>query len=286
MERDNALSLADIFSVIWDWRKKIILATILITAVTAGVVFLTPKQYLSQATIVAANPILGDRSNIFRNTFEQQFYYFGGEGDNDRIYDMARVDTIKKFLIDSFRLEDHYQINKSNPHRRLAAYNNLKENMDVYTTDLGHIQIKIWDTDKNVAANMVNAVVDKVNRMSIDMTNQAKQTILSKLQSEIEANTAAVKQLSEHADPTIAKEVTEAKRSSLLKQIEEKDNLINQFKTSINDVANIYVLEYAYPALKTDRPKRLVIISMAFLAALFLSTLTALLLNRFQRKTE
>ena len=130
---------------------------------------------------------------------------------------------------------------------------------------------------------MVNAIVSKVNRMSIDMTNQAKKTILQKLEEEQSANEAEVKTLIENPDPNIPSEVNLAKRTSLLKQIEEKDNLINQFKTSLNDVANLYVLEYAYPALKIDRPKRLPVIIMAFLASLFFSLLTALLLHRLKK---
>lgn len=283
MENITSFNLMDIIKVIWDWRKKIMLAVFLITAITTVVIFLVPRQYLAEATIVSANPILGDRSNIFRNTFEQQFYYYGGEGDNDRLFEMSRIDTMKKFLIDSFKLEDHYEISKDNPRRRLAAYNELKENSDVIKTEFGHVRIKIWDEDKKFAASMVNAIVSKVNRMSIDMTNQAKKTILQKLEEEQSANEAEVKTLIENPDPNIPSEVNLAKRTSLLKQIEEKDNLINQFKTSLNDVANLYVLEYAYPALKIDRPKRLPVIIMAFLASLFFSLLTALLLHRLKK---
>lgn len=283
MEQVTSFNLMDIVNVIWDWRKKILLATFLITLVTGVIIFLIPRQYLSEATIIAANPIQGDRSNIFRNTFEQQFYYYGGQSDNDRLYEMARIDTMKKFLIDSFKLEDHYKISKGNPRRRLAALTELKDNSDVYITDLGHIRIKIWDTDKNLAVSMANAVVAKVNNMSIDMTNQAKKTILEKLQQEQDASIDEIKKILKTSADSIPPEINLAKRTSLLNQIEEKDNLINQFKTSINNVTNLYVIQYAYPALKADRPKRLPAIVMAFLASLFFSVLTALLLNRLRK---
>ncbi|MGE5108910.1 MAG: Wzz/FepE/Etk N-terminal domain-containing protein [Sphingobacteriales bacterium] len=283
MEKVNSFNLMDIVKVIWDWRKKILLATFLVTFIIGVAIFLVPRQYLSEAIIVAANPVQGDRSNIFRNTFEQQFYYYGGEGDNDRLYEMARIDTMKKFLIDSFKLEDHYKISKTNPGRRLAAYNELKDNMGILKTELGHIQIKVWDIDKNLAADMVNAIIAKVNSMSIDLTNQAKKTILEKLEYEQSANEAEVKALLEKPNSDVPVEVNEAKRTSLLKQIEEKDNLINQFKTSLNDVTNVYVLEQAYPALKVDRPKRIPVVIMALLVSLFFSVLAALLLNRLRK---
>lgn len=283
MEKVNSFNLMDIVKVIWEWRKKILLATFLVTFSIGIVIFLVPRQYLSEAIIVAANPVQGDRSNIFRNTFEQQFYYYGGEGDNDRLYEMARIDTMKKFLIDSFKLEDHYKISKTNPRRRLAAYNELKDNMGILKTELGHIQIKVWDIDKNLAADMVNAIIAKVNSMSIDLTNQAKKTILEKLEYEQSANEAEVKALLEKPNSDVPAEVNEAKRTSLLKQIEEKDNLINQFKTSLNDVTNVYVLEQAYPALKVDRPKRIPVVIMALLVSLFFSVLAALLLNRLRK---
>jgi LPS O-antigen subunit length determinant protein (WzzB/FepE family) len=284
MEQNPSFSLQDIFKVIWAWRKKIIAATFIVTVIVTIIAFLVPRQYLSEATIIAANPNLGDRSNIFRTTFEEQFYYYGGPADNDRLFELARRDTMKKFLIDSFKLEDHYKISKTNPRRRLAAYLELKENSDVYITDLGHVRIKIWDIDKNLAANMVNAIVAKVNSMSIDMTNQAKKTILEKLENELKTNEAEIKKLMGQNEETMPAEIKLAKQNSLLKQIEETSNLINQFKTSLNNVSSVYVLEYAYPALKIDRPKRLPAMISAFLASLFFSVLAALLLNRLQKR--
>lgn len=284
MEQVSSFNLMDIFKVIWNWKNRIIAATLFITFTTGVVAFLIPREYMSEATVVAANPNLGDRSNIFRTTFEEQFYYYGGGGDNDRLFEMARIDTMKMFLIDSFKLEDHYRIAKDNPRRRLAAYNELKDKSDCYVTELGHVRIKIWDEDRKLAADMVNAIVEKINKRSIDMANMAKQKIIDKLQTELSGNEAEVKQLLEKSDPSMPAEVNLAKRTSLLKQIEEKNALINQFKVSLNDVSGLYVLQYAYPALKPERPKRLPIIIMGFLASLFFSILTALLLNRLRNK--
>jgi uncharacterized protein involved in exopolysaccharide biosynthesis len=286
MENGTAYNMMDIFAVAWQWRKKIMLVTLIITAITTVIVFLVPPQYLSQTTILAANPILGDRSNIFRNTFEQPFYYFGGEGDNDRLYEMARNDSMKKFLIDSFKLEDHYKISKENKHRSLAAFHMLKKNMTVEKTDLEHIRIKVWDNNSTLAAAMANAIVAKLNQQSIAMLNEAKATILAKLMAEQQANISEVKQLLEKPDPAVPREVVEAKRTSLLKQIEDKDNLINQFKTSINNVTNVYVLEYAYPASKINRPQRFSVILLALMASFFFSLLTVLFLHRLRKSNK
>lgn len=273
----------DIVDVVWTWRKKIIGAVILVTGITAGIIFMIPREYLAEATVVAANPNLGDRSNIFNTTFEQQFSYYGAGADNDRLYEMSRIDTMKMFLIDSFKLEDHYKISKTNARRRLAAYNELKEKSDVYVTELGHLRIKIWDTDRILAAKMANAVVNKINQRSIEMTNVAKKQIIQKLQKQQEANETEVKQLIENPAPGVPAEVILARKNSLLKQIEDNNTLINQFKVSLNDVGNLYVIQYATPALKPDRPKRLPVIVMAFLLSLFFSVLAALLLNRLRR---
>lgn len=283
MDKIISFNLMDIVNVVWNWRKKIILAVILVTGITAGIVFMIPREYLSEATVVAANPNLGDRSNIFNTTFEQQFSYYGAGSDNDRLYEMSRIDTMKMFLIDSFKLEDHYKISTTNPRRRLAAYDELKEKSDVYVTELGHLRIKIWDTDRDVAANMANAVVNKINQRSIEMTNAAKKQIIEKLQKQQEANEAEVKQLIENPSPGVPAEVNLARKTSLLKQIEENNTLIDQFKVSLNDVSNLYIIQYATPALKVDRPKRLPSIIMAFLLSLFFSVLAALLLNRLRR---
>jgi uncharacterized protein involved in exopolysaccharide biosynthesis len=283
MNMISSFNLMDLVNGILNWRKKITLAVFLVTGITTGIIFLIPREYLSEATIVAANPNLGDRSNIFRTTFEQQFYYYGGGSDNDRMFEMARIDTMKMFLIDSFKLEDHYKISKTNPRRRLAAYNELKEKSDVYVTDLGLVRIKFWDTDKKLAADMANTVVKKINERSIEMANLAKSQILDKLQKQQEANEAEVKQLIENPAPGIPAEVNLARKNSLLKQIEDNNTLINQFKVSLNDVNNLYVIQYATPALKVDRPKRLPVIVMAFLLSLFFSVLAALLLNRLRK---
>ena len=284
MEQVSSFNLMDIFKVIWSWRWKIIGATLLVTSIVTAVVFIIPREYMSEATVVAANPNLGDRSNIFRNTFEQQYYYYGGGSDNDRLFEMARLDTMKMFLIDSFKLEDHYKINKDKPRRKLLAYNELKEKSDFYITELGHVRIKFWDEDRMLAATMANTVVNKINLRSIEMANMAKQQIIDKLEKEQAANEAEVKQLIQNPGADMPAEIQAAKRTSLLKQIEDKNALINQFKVSLNEVNGLYVLQYAAPALKPDRPKRVVAIITALLASLFFSTLIALLLNRLQKK--
>ena len=283
MDKIISFNLMDIVNVVWNWRKKIIPVVILVTGITAGIVFMIPGEYLSEATVVAANPNLGDRSNIFNTTFEQQFSYYGAGPDNDRLYEMSRIDTMKMFLIDSFKLEDHYKISKTNPRRRLAAYNELKEKSDVYITELGHLRIKIWDTDRMLAAHMANAVVNKINQRSLEMSNVAKKQIIEKLQKQQEANETEVKQLIENPAPGAPAEVNLARKNSLLKQIEENNILINQFKVSMNDVSSVYVIQYATPALKADRPKRLPSVIMAFLVSLFFSVQAALLLNRLRR---
>jgi capsular polysaccharide biosynthesis protein len=267
------------------WKQSVII--VFIATVSAGAILFIQKPYFrSSAVFTAANPNLGDRSNIYRTEFWEQYFYYGGEVDNDRLMAVAKSEEMCRFMVDSFQLIKHYKINAEGERAAFLADYEYKENVRIHKNEFGHVKVNVWDTDKKLAAAIANAIMARVNEKSVASVNNMKVEILQKLRNDFNAQKDSLllveKNLQNGTDAFLL-----ARKTDLISQLNEKEKLIQQFNTSVNNVSALFVIEEALPAFKKDKPQILSGIIMAAVISFVFSVLLLLFLEwRTARKTN
>jgi uncharacterized protein involved in exopolysaccharide biosynthesis len=269
------MNLDIVFDVIRKRWMQALLLVFLATVLTGGILYLQKPYFRSTAVFTAANPNLGDRSNIYRTEFWEQYFYYGGEFDNDRLMALARSEEMCRFIVDSFDLIKHYKINAADEKAAYLADYEYKENLTIHKNELGHVKINVWDTDKKLAAAIANAIVARTNAKSIASSNNMKLEILRKLQHDFNAQKDSLQQieleLQSKADALLA-----ARKTDVINRLNETEKLIQQFNTSVNEVSALFVIEEALPALKKDKPKVVAGTIMAAIVSFIFSVLLLL----------
>jgi uncharacterized protein involved in exopolysaccharide biosynthesis len=277
------MNLDIVFDVV---RKRWMHAALLVffaTVLTGGILYLQKPYFKSTAVFTAANPNLGDRSNIYRTEFWEQYFYYGGEFDNDRLMALARSEEMCRFMVDSFDLIKHYKINAGDERADYLADYEYKENIRIHKNEFGHVKINVWDTNKQLAAAIANAIVTRTNTKSIASSNNMKLEILRKLQHDFNAQKDSLQQI-ELQLQTKADALLAARKTDIITRLNETEKLIQQFNTSVNEVSALFVIEEALPALKKDKPKVLAGMIMAAIVSFIFSVLLLLFVEWRSRK--
>ncbi len=269
------MNLDIVFEVIRKRWKQSALLVLLCTMATGVILFLQKPYFRSSAVFTAANPNLGDRSNIYRTEFWEQYFYYGGEFDNDRLMALARSEEMCRFMADSFQLMKHYKIDASNPKAAYLTDYEYKENVHIHKNEFGHVKVNVWDTDKQLAAAIANAIVTRTNQKSVASSNNMKLEILQKLQHDFHAQKDTLLQIDQQLK-TGADAFLAARKNDVINRLNETEKLIQQFSTSINDVSALFVIEEALPALKKDKPKIVAGVIMAAVVSFIFSVLLLL----------
>lgn len=277
------MNLDIVFDVIRKRWMQALLLVFLATVLTGVILFLQKPYFRSTAIFTAANPNLGDRSNIYRTEFWEQYFYYGGEFDNDRLIALARSEEMCRFMVDSFDLIKHYKINATDEKAGYLADYEYKENIRIHKNEFGHVKINVWDTDKKLAAAIANAIVARTNAKSIASSNNMKLEIVRKLQHDFNGQKDSLQQielqLQSKEDALLA-----ARKTDVINRLNETEKLIQQFNTSVNEVSALFVIEEALPALKKDKPKVLAGMIMAAIVSFIFSVLLLLFVEWRSRK--
>lgn len=272
------MNLDIVFEVIRKRWKQSVIFVFIATLSTGAVLFFQKPYFKSSAVFTAANPNIGDRSNIYRTEFWEQYFYYGGELDNDRLMAIAKSEEMCRFMVDSFQLIKHYQINATDERAAFLAEYEYKENTRIHKNEFGHVSINVWDTDKKIAAAIANAVMKRVNEKSVASVNNMKLEILEKLKNDFSAQKDSLlqveKNLQINADAFLL-----ARKIDLISQLNEKEKLIQQFNTSVNNVSALFVIEEALPAYKKDKPQIIAGMIMAAVISFIFSVLLLLFLE-------
>ncbi|RXK60867.1 hypothetical protein ESA94_10430 [Lacibacter luteus] len=269
------MNLDIVFELIKKRWKQAAVIVLFATVLTGGILYLQKPYFRSSAVFTAANPNLGDRSNIYRTEFWEQYFYYGGELDNDRLMALARSEEMCRFMVDSFKLIDHYKITAIGDKALYDVDYEYKENVRIHKNEFGHVKVNVWDTDKKLAAAIANAIVARVNQKSVASFNLMKIEILQKLQRDFNAQKDTLQQVEQQLK-TDADAFLTARKEGLIGRLNETEKLIQQFNTSINDVSSLFVIEEALPALKKDKPKIMAgmllaaVVSFVFAVLLFI----------------
>lgn len=272
------MNLDIVFNLIRNSWKQIVLIVLLATVSTAVLLFIKKPYYRSSAIFTAANPNIGDRSNIYRTQFWEQYFYFGGEFDNDRLMAISKAEEMNRFMVDTFQLIKHYKINPNSERAQYLADYEYKENVKIQKNEYGHVKVNVWDTDKELAAVMANTIVKKVNEKSVASLNNMKLEILQKLKNDFNSQKDTLQQIEKSLITNTSSFLT-ARKGEIINDLNEKEKLIQQFNTSINNVSALFVIENALPALKKDKPKILSGIIMAAILSFVFSVLLLLLIE-------
>jgi len=269
MEKPN--DLIRLLQIIFKWKKTILISTIVV-AVLACIItwFFMPNYYRSSVTFYPSNPIMTDRQVLYSQIAgEIEIEYFGSSGDVDRILTLAYTSNLVDYMINKYKLMEHYGIDST---KEFARYNVKKEFLKNYSameTEHGAIEIAIWDQDKMLAMEMANHLVETIDQHNKELLLRDKRMVVKTFQNQVKAKDILVDQLIDsiailrkagNTTPEKLKLLDE-RLENAIDDLNTDKKLLEQNQTTINtDFSTIHITEAAYPALRKDKPVRSLIV--------------------------
>jgi capsular polysaccharide biosynthesis protein len=262
--------MPDLFDLFQKWWKWILSLVVIAVVITTIIVFLIPKSYLGVTTALPTPDYTADKSSVFSQNLQNLYSAFGTPDDLDKILGTAHLDTVYKAVAEKLDLVNHYHIENSSVALQKAALY-LKEKTRVIKTDYGELQVKVWDGDKLMAAEMANGIMEKLQQIHQDIQTASNATILAKINDEYTAKKTEYQRLLDSLSHTNAPELLSIQKATLLEQIGEYEKLSNQYTLMVNSKPQVLaIVEKATPRLYPDKPNRPeIIIAVAVLSFIF-----------------
>ena len=161
---DNRENLLGVITTIFKWKKQI-LTVCLITAIgTVIISLLLPNYYKSSTLYYVASPDLALPEPVGNRLKEKSLY--AQPGDIDRNLTIAESNGLVDYMVNKYNLYEHYEIDST---KEKAAFKVREEFRNLYTvtkTKFDAVELSIEDTDKDLAAIMINDARHYVERVA------------------------------------------------------------------------------------------------------------------------
>jgi len=181
-QRENLL---DVLRIFFKWLKPIAYLCIGVGIGTAAISLLLSNYYESTTTFYANSIDQAKPGQIF-GTSTRDIEFYGDDRDNDRLLTIAESNDLKDYMVETFDLYQHYDID---PSKEKAAFNVQQKFNKYYTvikTKRDAIELSIEDTDKELAAKMVNAAREKIDELAVKIVKDQLQNIQISLEKNIQ----------------------------------------------------------------------------------------------------
>lgn len=256
--------MPDVFAVFSRWWRWIATFTVVATLIAGVIVLLLPPKYVSIATALPASSFAADKGAIFNANIQQLYSSLGSPDDLDRIIGTARLDTIYITAVGALNLTAHYGCTGKNA--RAQAVQKLKRHTMVSKSEWGELKVKVWDSDRTVAAQAANALLKNLQQLHQELQNKSNQVVLQKLK---EVYTTV-----QQKDTSLKNSMAAAAQRS---QAQVYETLLSEYSLMVaTNPPVLLVVEGARPALHADTSQKWASVIATAFAALLFSLLLAL----------
>lgn len=169
-KKDNLL---EVIKTLLKWKKEIIYLCIIAGIGSIIISLLLPVYYQSTTVFLVSSSDRAKREILFNDgTLEGEYY--GNENDIDRILTIAESNDLVDYLIDSFDLYEHYDINPDRPRSKYNIRRHFAKLYEVNKTKRDAIELSMEDTDKELAAKIANAARHKVDQIAQSLIKESQ----------------------------------------------------------------------------------------------------------------
>jgi len=277
--------MPDLIDLIRKWWKQVFLVVLFSVIIVGVITFLKPRQYLAVATSVPASSFSADRGKIFSENIQALYSSLGTPDDLDLILGTGQLDTVYLAVTDRFNLFDHYKVKEKGNAARIKAAVLLKDNTSVLKSAYGELKVKVWDTDKNLAPQLSNGIMEKLQSIHQDLQSEGNRSTLAGLQAvrekigiqidSIKAFLSTASMLAGGDDPYTTR------LNTLTAQLSKYEKLVTEYEMLLSSKPPVLItVEKAKTPEWPDRPKRVKILVATALLSLLFSLVLVLVLER------
>jgi uncharacterized protein involved in exopolysaccharide biosynthesis len=174
MEKEKGF--LDYISVLYVWRRFIIINVVVTSLIAVGVSFLLPKWYKSTASILPPKDagllsLFGGTSSVLKGL--SSLSRLGGAQNSGSYNFFAILNSrmVMDSVINKFNLVKVYNY-EENEAPREKTLKELRGNVSFEFGDDDDITIEVYDTDRMRAANIANYFIELLNTKSIELGTQ------------------------------------------------------------------------------------------------------------------
>lgn len=276
------------------WKQIAIFCTvaILVSVIVSMPVFM-PPHYMSKMVFYPYNPASSDRSVLF-NEDGTLIDYFGGKDETNRFLSIANSSGLVAYMVDSFNLREHYKIKEPGFYYVARKF---RGNYKAIKNEFQSIEVKIYDTDPVLAAEMVKAAVKYMENADKALIINNRKKSLNALQKEYDEKKTRLETLADSLNIMKKKanirydkdgNIIGDEQVRLMDQIVKKLTLnvnemlsiTNQFEVSLSEkLTEIHVIEDAGVAEKKSKPVRWLIVLATAIGAFAAATVAVVIIE-------
>lgn len=189
-------NLIDVINLLWAKRRQLIYICLSVGILSAVITLMLPNYYKATTAFYAASPDLSKPERIFGYSSYDMNYYGSGL-DVDRLMTIGFSNELAEFLIDSFDLYHHYDIDTTDVKAEFKIKEKLSSLYELVKTKYDAIELSIEDKDRMIVADMANAARAKINELAQKVIKNSQKQVISAYESSIAEKK---KELSEISD--------------------------------------------------------------------------------------
>ncbi len=193
---ENQDSLLGTLQTLFRWKKTIRNVCLVALVVAVGLSFLMDNFFKANTVFYPASSHLSSPEMMFGATGNQVEFY-GSDRDLDRMTEIANSLEMIDFLIQKFKLFEHYHMDSTS----LKGREKMREMVGgLYAANQNKydaIEISVEDTDPAQAAAMANGARQKVGEIARRLSKESQKQIINTFEFNIKAKQADLAQLAD-----------------------------------------------------------------------------------------
>ena len=192
----NNDNLIDVLKTVFKWKRQIFYVC-LIAGLGAIIISLFLSNYYQATTVFLAVSPDQAKPEALYGKGQLRTEYYGNENDIDRLMTIAESGELVNFLVDSFNLYEHYDIDPDRPKAAFKVQEHFFDLYEVKKTKRDAIELSVEDKDKELAARIANTAREKIDEMARHLINEGLEKSIRSYEENIKSKEAQLASLSD-----------------------------------------------------------------------------------------
>ncbi len=301
---------------IYMWNKRMILMIVSLVAAVASVIVsltITPK-FESSVIMFPTTGASISKSLLSANYMgRQDAYGFGEEEQAEQLLQVINSELIRATIMSKYNLMEHYEIDPSSNYPYTQLNNEYKKNISARRTEFMSVEVKVMDTDPQLAADIANDISNLIDTVYNEMKKQRAEAAFKLVEAEyLEAEenimkmqetvqtmgqdisasmkasgsnstTAVVKAFAEHGGTFLTMSNRLDHETEVLADLRQRYKEARVEK--VQNLPHKFIVDRAYASEKKAYPKKSIIVVVSTAAAFLLTLILLIIIDGMKDRT-